>query len=286
MSKRFHLRPRKRLGQSFLHDQNIVRRIIALAELQSEDTVVEIGSGLGVMTTLIAARAKQVLALEIDPRLVEVLRHELGHAGNVAIVHTDVLAFDLSRAVKEHALKKIKVMGNIPYNISTPILFHLLEHRHVISSAILMVQKEVADRIAAGPGTKDYGIPSILTAVYACPFCAFAVPSRCFYPEPKVTSAVLRIDFRAEPLAFIEDEPFFKEVVRLSFSSRRKTLFNNLRRYDRHGLSDKGLQDLLHAEGLDIRIRGEALRPEQFISLSNALSHSMASQRPGFPASK
>jgi len=229
------------------------------------------------MTALIAAEAGQVLALEIDPRLVDVLGDQLGHAGNIRIVHGDVLAFDLSQAAKDLAVDKLKIVGNIPYHISTPILFHLLAYRRHISAAILMVQKEVAERISAGPGTKDYGIPSVFTAVYARTALAFTVPAACFYPVPKVTSAVVKLDFREEPLAFIEEEGFFKDVVRLAFANRRKTLMNNLRHWDRLACPQEILDRIFAAEGLDSRIRGEALTPEQFISLSNVLFREIAS---------
>ncbi len=271
ISKKYQLRPRKRLGQCFLQDANIVRKIVGHAGLRSDDTVVEIGAGLGAMTGLIAAVARQVLALEIDQHLVDALRGELRDLDNVRIIHTDVLTFDLSQAANDLSVKKLKIMGNIPYNISTPILFHLLQYRSFISSAILMVQKEVAERISAHPGTKSYGIPSVFTSVYARTSLEFTVPASCFYPVPKVTSAVLKVDFLEEPIAFIEDEALFREVVRLAFSNRRKTLLNNLRRHIGFDCSEEALHKLFQEEELDIRIRGEALAPEQFISFSNRL---------------
>jgi 16S rRNA (adenine1518-N6/adenine1519-N6)-dimethyltransferase len=264
--------PRKRLGQSFLQDLNIARKMVTLAELQPEDTVVEIGAGLGAMTALIAAKVKQVMAVEVDPQLVDVLRDELSSVENVKIIHADVLAFDLSQQTKDLSVNKLKVIGNIPYNISSPILFYLLSFRRIISSAIIMLQKEVAERISAGPGTKSYGIPSILIAVYAKTVYAFTVPASCFYPVPKVTSAVIKIDFRMEPLALIENEALFKELVRLAFSNRRKTLMNNLKHCSWLVCSEELFNRLFEAEGLDLRIRGETLTPEQFISLSNHLS--------------
>ena len=271
MSRHYAVHPRKRLGQSFLQDRNIVTKIVALAGLQADEGVVEIGAGLGVMTGLIAAAARRVMAVEIDPRLVTVLRETLASAENVQIVHTDVLTFDLRQAAQELSEGKIKVIGNIPYHISTPILFHLLAFRQVISSAVLMVQKEVAERICAGPGTKSYGIPSVLVAVYARASLVFSVPASCFYPAPKVTSAVMKIDFRQEPIAPISHEGFFSEIVRLAFGSRRKTLMNNLKRYPPFAGAEQTLQRIIIKEGLDLQIRGEALTPKQFISLSNAL---------------
>ena len=272
LSKKYRLPPRKRLGQSFLQDGNVVRRIVATAGLGAEDAVVEIGAGQGVMTSVIAAAAGRVVAVEIDPRLVEVLHAELADVKNLTVVHADVLGFDFAQAASDLGVGKIKVLGNIPYNISSPILFRLLEYRAVISTAVLMVQKEVAERVAAGPGTKDYGIPSVLMAVYAERATAFTIPPTCFFPAPKVTSAVLRLDFREEPLARIEDEALFTDLVRTAFGNRRKTLMNNLRHSPRLNLPEERLHAIFDEVGLDPRIRGEALSPEQFIVLANALA--------------
>lgn len=271
MSRRYAVLPRKRLGQSFLQDRNIVAKIVAQADLQADESVVEIGAGLGVMTSLIASAVKNVVAVEIDPRLVSVLQDTLAPARNVQIVHADVLNFDLRQAARDLDTDKIKVIGNIPYNISTPILFRLLDFREAISSAVLMVQKEVAERICAGPGTKSYGIPSVFIAVYARASLVFTVPASCFYPAPKVTSAVMKIDFRQEPLDAIIHAGFFSEIVRLAFSSRRKTLMNNLKRSSHFAGKESTIQRVFAKEGLDLQIRGEALTPEQFISLSNDL---------------
>ena len=271
ISKQYQIRPRKRLGQSFLRDGNVVRKIVASAGLEPVDTVVEIGAGLGVMTAEIAALVKRVLAVEVDPNLIPVLNDVLKDTRNVRIVQQDVLTYDFSQAASELNVERIKILGNIPYSISSPILFHLLDYRRVISRAVLMVQKEVAERICAKAGTKSYGIPSVLTAVYAKTSLAFTVPAGCFYPEPKVTSAVIVIDFRSEPLCLITDEAFFQQIVRLAFSSRRKTLMNNLRHSPNAICSEECLQRILESLGLDLRIRGEALSPEQFIALSNAI---------------
>ncbi|MDQ5985527.1 MAG: Ribosomal RNA small subunit methyltransferase A [Syntrophus sp. SKADARSKE-3] len=271
ISKKYKIHPRKRLGQSFLRDGNVVRKIVVSAGLEPVDSVIEIGAGMGVMTAEIAALVKNVLAVEVDPNLILVLNDVLKNTQNVRIVHKDVLTYDLSQAARELDVDKIKILGNIPYSISSPILFHLLDYRRIISRAVLMVQKEVAERICAGVGTKSYGIPSVLTAVYAKATMALTVPAGCFYPEPKVTSAVIVLDFRSEPLCFIADEPFFQQIVRLAFSSRRKTLMNNLRHSRDVMCSEECLQRILESLGIDLRIRGEALSPEQFITLSNAI---------------
>ncbi len=188
---RYDIRPRKRFGQSFLEDQNMIRRIAALAEATETETVVEIGAGLGFLTTELARSAGKVIALEIDPRLVSALRDRFAGNARVEIVPGDVLAYDFSSASPG---SKIKVIGNIPYHISTPILFRLFEFRRSISAMVLMFQKELADRIMASPGSKAYGIPSVLIARYAATAREMNVPPTCFYPEPGVVSSVLRID--------------------------------------------------------------------------------------------
>ncbi|MBW2648711.1 MAG: ribosomal RNA small subunit methyltransferase A, partial [Deltaproteobacteria bacterium] len=201
--KRHRIRPVKRLGQSFLVDNNITSRIVDASKISGDDTVVEIGAGLGAMTSMIAERAKKVVALEIDPKLVNVLNEELKEISNIEIIHTDVLRYDFSLPLGGNG--RIKVAGNIPYNISSQILFRLIEFRDHISSATLMFQKEVADRIAAAAGTKKYGILSVILPMYAVLSTIMTVPSSCFHPKPKVDSSVLKMDIRERPLFEMSD---------------------------------------------------------------------------------
>jgi 16S rRNA (adenine1518-N6/adenine1519-N6)-dimethyltransferase len=262
MLSQYDIHPRKRLGQSFLEDMNIIRRIVALAEPAEGETIVEIGAGLGFMTEELAKRAGRVIAVEVDPRLAAVLRERFIGQDRVEVVETDVLKYDFSSAGSG---ERIKVVGNIPYHISSPILFRLLDFRRSISSMLLMFQKELADRIAAPPGTKDYGIPSVMVARYTRAVCELTVPPTCFYPVPDVVSSVLRIVVRQEP--DLPDEAIFSGIVRAAFAQRRKTLWNNLRR---SGLPDEKVDRVFVRSGIDRTRRAETLSVEEFSRLTTA----------------
>ena len=267
--KRHRIRPVKRLGQSFLVDNNITSRIVDASKIGGDDTVVEIGAGLGAMTSMIAERAKKVIAVEIDPKLVNVLNEELKEISNIEIVHKDVLRYDFSSPLSEDG--KIKVIGNIPYNISSQILFRLIEFRDHISSATLMFQKEVADRIAAAAGTKEYGILSVIIPMYAVLSTIMTVPSSCFHPKPKVDSSVLKMDMRERPLFKLSDQDIFLKTVKTAFSKRRKTLANNLKGMDIVCSGDMDVSSLLVEAGIDGRRRGETLTVEEFGRLAETI---------------
>lgn len=254
------IHPRKRLGQCFLEDLNVVRRIVALTEPAGDETIVEIGAGLGFLTEELAKRAGRVIAIEVDPRLATVLRERFIGQDQVEVVQTDVLKYDFTSACPGG---KIKVVGNIPYNISTPILFRLLDFRQSISSMILMFQKELADRIAASPGTKDYGIPSVIVAKYTRAVCEMTVPPTCFYPAPEVVSSVLRLEVLPEPE--FPDGGLFAKIVRAAFAQRRKTLWNNLRRI---GLSEEMIDQVFIRSGIDRARRAETLSVDEFSLLT------------------
>ncbi len=258
----YAIHPRKRLGQSFLEDINIIRRIVALAEPARNETVVEIGAGLGFMTEELVKKAGRVIALEVDSRLAAVLRQRFIGQDRVEVLQTDVLKYDFSSACSG---ERIKVVGNIPYYISSPILFHLLDFRRSISLMILMLQKELADRIAAPPGTKDYGIPSILVARYTRATRELTVPPTCFYPVPDVVSSVLRIVVRHEP--DLLDEPLFVKIVRAAFAQRRKTLWNNIRHI---GIPEEMVSKMFAVSGIDRTRRAETLSIEEFSLLTAA----------------
>lgn len=262
---KYQIRPLKRLGQSFLSDPNVIRKIVEVSDIRSDETVVEIGAGLGFMTALMAKRAEKVIALEIDKALIPVLREELKPQGNIEILHADALKFDF----RFHGEAALKVVGNIPYSISSQILFRLLEARDHISSMVLMFQKEVAERLVAAPGSKTYGILSVLVGIYTEPAIVFHVSPRCFYPRPKVESAVVRLDIRDKPLVDVRDDAFLLAVVRTAFSKRRKTLLNNLKASSRIGLRHETLLEVLHSLGIDPARRAETLAPEDFARLSN-----------------
>jgi len=254
------IRPRKRLGQSFLEDLNIMRRIVALAAPATDETVVEIGAGLGIMTEELAKTARRVIALEVDPRLIDVLRERLDGIKNVEVIAQDVLKYDFSTADKD---KKIKVIGNIPYYISSPILFRLLSFQNVIASFILMFQKELADRITALPGSKKYGIPSVMVAKYTDATYEMTVPPQCFYPVPDVASAVVRMTFK-EGGDDLHNE-LFDKLVHAAFAHRRKNIYNNLLYM---GLSRELLDIVLAESGIEPVRRAETLTLAEFTRLT------------------
>lgn len=261
MVTQYDIHPRKRLGQSFLEDMNIIHRIVALADPAQDETIVEIGAGLGFLTEELAARAGRVIALEIDPKLACILRERFQGQKRVEVLEGDVLKYDFSAAA---AGGKTKVVGNVPYHISSPILFRLLQFRRSLSSMLLMFQKELADRITAVPGTKDYGIPSVLVAKYARAVCETTVPPTCFYPVPNVISSVLRITVRQEESQ--ADEALFDKIVHSAFASRRKTLWNNLRRIS---VSDEEAARVFDQSGIDRTRRAETLSVEEFSRLAS-----------------
>jgi len=262
----YDIRPRKKLGQSFLTDMNIMRRIAALSASAADETVVEIGAGLGFMTEELAKTARRVIALEIDPRLLNILHERFDGVENVQVLGQDVLKYDFSAADKD---KKIKVIGNIPYYISTPILFRLLSFRNAIASVILMFQKELADRITAIPGTKKYGIPSVMVAKYTDAVYEMTVPPQCFYPVPDVASAVVRMTVK-EGLDDSRND-LFDKLVHAAFAHRRKNIFNNLLYM---GFSREML-DFSFAEcGIEPTRRAETLTLEEFTQLTACLADS------------
>jgi 16S rRNA (adenine1518-N6/adenine1519-N6)-dimethyltransferase len=274
--KKYGIHPVKSLGQSFLIDNNITAKIVNVSDITSDDIVVEIGAGLGVMTAMIADRARKVIALEIDPKLIIVLQEELKHVHNVDILKQDVLTYDFHSVFQEDRYhdrteSKVKVVGNIPYNISSQILLKMIALREHVSSMTFMFQKEVAERITASPGTKQYGLLSVLTALYTMPSRIMTVPASCFFPRPKVDSIVLKINVRQQPLWKIKDEDFFFNVVKTAFSKRRKTLINNFKSSDLVQSLDSDVHVLFRSVDIDGQRRGETLTVEEFVRLSDAI---------------
>src|SRR5512136_514272 len=272
--RKYGIRPRKRLGQCFLCDPNILEKIVRIADVRDTDTVVEIGSGIGVLTAMIARTARRVVAVEVDRLLVEVLQNELGDFGNVEIVHTDVLQFDFSSlctgTTQEGRKERIKVIGNVPYNLSSQIVLRLFEYRDCLDRVVLMLQREVAERLAAPPGTKDYGPLSVYVALFTEPTLENKVPAGCFYPRPDVESRVLRLDIRDKPLCRVDDMEFFRHLVRSAFSKRRKTLLNSLKSSPLPVTADQ-INTALSALGIDGVRRAETLSVHEFAALSNFL---------------
>ncbi len=273
---KYGIKPKKKLGQSFLLDGNIVRKIAAAAQITKEDIVVEIGAGIGVLTEDLARMAGKVIAVEIDPKLVEVLKEKLAPYSNAEIHSGDILKYDFKVLAKKYK-SKIKVIGNVPYNISGPLIFHLLSFRSAINGFILMLQKEVVQRLAAAPNNKSYGVPSVLLQMFASVEKIFDVPASCFHPRPKVESAVVRGAFLDKPLMELADAAFFTQLVKASFAQRRKMLINNLKNSNLlANISEEKISDILTGADIDGKRRGETLSVEEFGKLSNLLQEIMA----------
>ena len=265
---------KKSFGQNFLTDTNILQKIVDTAEIDDQVNVIEIGPGIGALTEFLAERAAQVMAFEIDHRLVPILADTLRDFDNVTVVNEDILKVDLAQHIQnfKNPDLPIKVVANLPYYITTPILMHLIESGIPFSEFVVMMQKEVADRISAQPNTKAYGSLSIAVQYYMTAKVAFIVPRTVFVPAPNVDSAILKMVRRPEPAVAVEDESFFFKVSKASFTHRRKTLWNNLTGYfgKTEEVKDK-LTKALDQAGLSPSVRGEALSLEEFASLADAL---------------
>ena len=265
---------KKSFGQNFLTDTNILQKIVDTAEIDDQVNVIEIGPGIGALTEFLAERAAQVMAFEIDHRLVPILADTLRDFDNVTVVNEDILKVDLAQHIQnfKNPDLPIKVVANLPYYITTPILMHLIESGIPFSEFVVMMQKEVADRISAKPNTKAYGSLSIAVQYYMTAKVAFIVPRTVFVPAPNVDSAILKMVRRSEPAVAVEDEKFFFKVSKASFIHRRKTLWNNLTGYfgKTDEIKDK-LTKALDQAGLSPSVRGEALGLEEFASLADAL---------------
>ena len=265
---------KKSFGQNFLTDTNILQKIVDTAEIDDQVNVIEIGPGIGALTEFLAERAAQVMAFEIDHRLVPILADTLRDFDNVTVVNEDILKVDLAQHIQnfKNPDLPIKVVANLPYYITTPILMHLIESGIPFSEFVVMMQKEVADRISAQPNTKAYGSLSIAVQYYMTAKVAFIVPRTVFVPAPNVDSAILKMVRRPEPAVAVEDESFFFKISKASFTHRRKTLWNNLTGYcgKTEEVKDK-LTKALDQAGLSPSVRGEALSLEEFASLADAL---------------
>ena len=265
---------KKSFGQNFLTDTNILQKIVDTAEIDDQVNVIEIGPGIGALTEFLAERAAEVMAFEIDHRLVPILADTLRDFDNVTVVNEDILKVDLAQHIQnfKNPDLPIKVVANLPYYITTPILMHLIESGIPFSEFVVMMQKEVADRISAQPNTKAYGSLSIAVQYYMTAKVAFIVPRTVFVPAPNVDSAILKMVRRPEPVVAVEDESFFFKISKASFTHRRKTLWNNLTGYfgKTEEVKDK-LTKALDQAGLSPSVRGEALSLEEFASLADAL---------------
>mgnify|MGYP004456535843 FL=1 len=270
--QKYHFNFQKKYGQNFLIDTSVLDRIITAAEITKEDCVLEIGPGIGTMTQYLAERAGEVVAVEIDQNLIPILKETLAAYDNVTVIQDDILKVDVRKIVEEkNGGKPIKVVANLPYYITTPIIMGLFEKHIPLKSITIMVQKEVAERMQVGPGTKDYGALSLAVQYYAKPEIVANVPPNCFIPRPNVGSAVIRLTRYEEPPVKTGNEEKMFALIRASFNQRRKTLVNGLTNAPGLGLTKEQVTEALEQMGLPATIRGEALTLEQFASLSDKL---------------
>ena len=262
----------KKFGQNFLIDEHVLGKIIRSAEITEDDFVVEIGPGIGTLTQYLAASAREVAAIEIDDALIPILKDTLSAYDNVTVIHEDVLKVDLCKLAEEkNGGKPIKVVANLPYYITTPIIMGLFENHVPVESITIMVQKEVADRMKTGPGSKDYGALSLAVQYYAKPELVANVPPNCFMPRPRVGSAVIRLTRHAEAPVQVEDEKLMFQIIRASFNQRRKTLVNGLGNAPELHIPKEMTTEVLDEMGLSASVRGEALTLAQFAELSNRI---------------
>jgi len=272
--KKYDFMFQKRFGQNFLIDTHVLEKIIKSAEITKDDLVLEIGPGIGTMTQYLCENAREVVAVEIDKNLIPILENDtLAEYNNVTVINEDILKLDLNKLVEErNGGNRIKVVANLPYYITTPIIMGLFESHVPLQNITVMVQKEVADRMQAGPGSKDYGALSLAVQYYATPYIAANVPQNCFMPRPNVGSAVIRLTLHEEPPVKVTDEKLMFALIRASFNQRRKTLVNGLTNAAELNLTKEEVQAALEEMGLQATVRGEALTLEQFAELSNRLA--------------
>lgn len=259
---------KKSFGQNFLIDSHVIEKIIRAAEIGPEDNVLEIGPGIGTLTQYLAEAAGRVVAVEIDEKLIPVLGETLAEYDNVEVINQDILKCDVDSIFEG---RPFKVVANLPYYITTPIIMGLLEGKSHFDSLTVMIQKEVADRMKAGPGTKDYGALSLAVQYYAEPYLAANVPPNCFMPRPAVGSAVIRLKRRDTPAVAVKDEKLLFKLIRAAFMERRKTLLNAVKNSQELDIPKERVEEVLTDLGIDTRIRGEALSLQQFALLADSL---------------
>lgn len=263
----------KKFGQNFLIDTRVLERIVSEAEITKDDMVLEIGPGIGTMTQYLCENARKVVAVEIDNFLIPILTETLSEYDNVSVINEDILKFDINKLVEEeNDGKPIKVVANLPYYITTPIIMGLFEKKVKVESITIMVQKEVAERMQSGPGSKDYGALSLAVQYYSKPDVVANVPPNCFMPRPNVSSSVIRLKTHIEPPVKVENEKLLFSLIRASFNQRRKTLVNGINNSGGLNFTKKQVGAALVQMGLTENVRGEALTLEQFGILSDILN--------------
>ncbi len=271
--QKYNFNFQKKFGQNFLIDTHVLDKIISAAEITKEDMVLEIGPGIGTMTQYLAEAAGKVIAVEIDKNLIPILQDTLGGYDNVTVINEDVMKVDIQKlAETENEGRPIKVVANLPYYITTPIIMGLFEKHVPLHSITVMVQKEVADRMQTGPGNKDYGALSLAVQYYAEPYIVANVPPNCFMPRPKVGSAVIRLTCHENPPVKVQDEKLMFDIIRASFNQRRKTLANGLNNSNLLDFPKEKIQAAIESLGKGASVRGETLSLREFATLSDFLS--------------
>ena len=260
----------KKFGQNFLIDERVLEKIISAAEVNKDDFVLEIGPGIGTMTQYLAENAREVMAVEIDKNLIPILQETLKEYENITVINDDILKVDINKLTEEYnGGRPIKVVANLPYYITTPIIMGLFEGGVPIDNITVMVQKEVAERMQVGPGSKDYGALSLAVQYYASPYIVANVPPNCFIPRPNVGSAVIRLTRYQEPPVQVKDPKLMFKLIRASFNQRRKTLQNGLNNSPEISFSKEEITKAIESLGVSPSVRGEALSLEQFAQLAN-----------------
>lgn len=272
--QKYHFNFQKKFGQNFLIDTHVLEKIIAAAGVTKDDCVLEIGPGIGTMTQYLAESARHVIAVEIDQNLIPILKDTLSAYENVTVINKDILKVDIQALAQEYnGGRPIKVVANLPYYITTPIIMGLFESNVPIDNITVMVQKEVADRMQVGPGTKDYGALSLAVQYYAEPYIVANVPPNCFMPRPNVGSAVIRLTRHQTPPVIAKDPKLMFALIRASFNQRRKTLQNGLNNSPDISFTKEQIAAAIESLGLPAAVRGEALTLEQFAALSDYFSN-------------
>ncbi len=265
--KKYNFKFTKSLGQNFLVDQSVPRDIVDGADVGPEDLVIEIGPGVGTLTAQLLKIAKRVVAIELDDTLIPILTEELGEYPNFSLIHNDALKVNFDEVIGDE--QSVKLVANLPYYVTTPIIVKLLKEKHKFKSLTIMIQKEVAERMNAEPGNKDYGALTLLVQYYCNTKIVRKVPPACFIPRPKVDSIVIRLDKLDEPKVKVDNEKLFFDIIRSSFNMRRKTLWNGIKSI---GPVKEKLEAAFEKAGVDPKRRGETLSIQEFATLSNCIN--------------
>ena len=275
--QKYHFNFQNKFGQNFLIDTHVLDKIIRAAEITKDDFVLEIGPGIGTMTQYLAQAAREVVAVEIDKALIPILQDTLSGFPNAEVIHDDILKVDIAGlAEQRNGGRPIKVVANLPYYITTPIIMSLFESQVPLASVTVMVQKEVAERMQAGPGSKDYGALSLAVQYYAEPYIAANVPPNCFMPRPNVGSAVIRLTRHEVPPVQVDNEKLMFQIIRASFNQRRKTLVNGLNNSPEITITKEQITEAVESLGKGAGVRGEALTLEEFAGLANKINEMLA----------